>query len=262
MTGHDPAFLWETEALRTSARRHQPDEAPPGEWVTLQEAHAATGIPVNTLRKWARRGHVDSHVDDTPHGLRRMMRFDSVVEHAAAVEREIAPIDDGPPATPETPPPIAAASSEREAPAPPEAEVAPPHRPGGEEPEPPAPAPTEIAAPPEAEPAPPGTMIVPIDAWNKMLLQLGNLHEAGQQLAEARERAARAETEAAFLKERLSELRAQRGERVDIAAPDAPQPPPEDQTAEWTVTVPGSQPRVAVEPWWVYVSRRWRTRRR
>ena len=55
---------------------------------------------------------------------------------------------------------------------------------------------------------PPGTMLVPIEAWDKMLHQLGNLHEAGQQLAEARERAARAETEAAFLRERLAEMRA------------------------------------------------------
>jgi hypothetical protein len=51
------------------------------------------------------------------------------------------------------------------------------------------------------------TMIVPLDAWNKMLNQLGNLHEAGQQLAEARERAAKAETEALFLRERLAEMR-------------------------------------------------------
>jgi hypothetical protein len=50
-------------------------------------------------------------------------------------------------------------------------------------------------------------MLVPIDAWDKMLLQLGNLHEAGQQLAEARERAGKAETEAKFLRERLAELR-------------------------------------------------------
>jgi hypothetical protein len=56
-------------------------------------------------------------------------------------------------------------------------------------------------------PEPEGTMLVPIDAWNKMLNQLGNLHEAGQQLAEARERAAKAETEATFLRERLSEMR-------------------------------------------------------
>jgi hypothetical protein len=62
----------------------------------------------------------------------------------------------------------------------------------------------------DAEPeVPEGTMLVPLDAWNKVLMQLGNLHEAGQQLAEARERAAKAETEAAFLRERLSDLRSQ-----------------------------------------------------
>ena len=62
---------------------------------------------------------------------------------------------------------------------------------------------------PERLPAAPAaeTMIVPIDAWNKMINQLGNLHEAGRELAEARERAAKAETEARFLRERLVELR-------------------------------------------------------
>lgn len=64
-------------------------------------------------------------------------------------------------------------------------------------------------------------MLVPIDAWDKMLIQLGNLHQAGQQLAEARERAARAETEAAFLRERLAEYRA-----TGSAAEAAPPPPP------------------------------------
>ena len=74
---------------------------------------------------------------------------------------------------------------------------------------------TPVASPPaptvdveQVSTPPPGTMLVPIDAWDKMLLQLGNLHQAGQQLAEARERAARAETEAAFLRERLAEMRA------------------------------------------------------
>ena len=61
----------------------------------------------------------------------------------------------------------------------------------------------------EADSAP-GTMMVPVDAWNRVIEQLGNLHEAGQHLAEARERAARAETESAFLRERLAEMRAER----------------------------------------------------
>lgn len=51
------------------------------------------------------------------------------------------------------------------------------------------------------------TLVVPLSAWNRMIDQLGNLHEAGRELAEARERAARAETEAAFLRERLAEMR-------------------------------------------------------
>ena len=51
-------------------------------------------------------------------------------------------------------------------------------------------------------------MLVPLDTWTRILEQIGNVHEAGQQLAAATERAAKAETEAAFLRERLAELRA------------------------------------------------------
>ena len=35
------------------------------------------------------------------------------------------------------------------------------------------------------------SLLVPLDAWNTVLNQLGNLHEASQQMAEARERAAK-----------------------------------------------------------------------
>jgi hypothetical protein len=80
-------------------------------------------------------------------------------------------------------------------------------------------------------------MLVPLDAWNKMLNQLGNLHEAGQQLAEARERAAKAETQAAFLRERLGELREElAAERQRAAIPASvepvadPPPAPDPQT--------------------------------
>lgn len=52
-------------------------------------------------------------------------------------------------------------------------------------------------------------VLVPLDQWTRVLNQLGNLHEAGQQVADARERAARAETETAFLRERLKEMRAE-----------------------------------------------------
>ncbi len=90
-------------------------------------------------------------------------------------------------------------------------------------------------------------MLVPVDAWNRMINQLGNLHEAGQQLAEARERAARAETEARFLRERLSDLR-----RELEAAPE-PAPPPEPEP----VPAPDSP-----EPAWLYLYRRWSNRKR
>ena len=56
------------------------------------------------------------------------------------------------------------------------------------------------------------SMLVPRDAWDKLMDQLGNLHEAGMQLASARERAAKAETEATFLRERLAEMRAEHDE--------------------------------------------------
>ena len=144
------------------------------DWLTLRQASAATGIPVATLRKWASKGRIPSILDENPTGARRLVTLDGVRARAAQVGRESVPA--GPP--PET---TAASGATMSNPA---SEMAPP----------------------------PGTMIVPIAAWDKMLLQLGNLHEAGQQLAEARERAARAETEAVFLRERLAEMRAT-GER-------------------------------------------------
>lgn len=69
-------------------------------------------------------------------------------------------------------------------------------------------------------------MLVPRDAWDKLMDQLGNLHEAGLLLAEARERAAKAETEAGFLRERLSEIRQERDALKDLTAtlPVGPKP--------------------------------------
>ena len=221
MSGHDPAFLWETEALRTSPRREYaaPVQHRSAGLVTLVEAHNATAIPVNTLRKWARRGYVESRVADTPHGMRRLVDLDDITRHAAAVGRTIAVTGiPSPPAA--VPPPVAA---------------------------PPAAAPPAVAPPAAAPPAalpPADTMIVPIDAWNKMLLQLGNLHEAGQQLAEARERAAKAETEAIFLRQRLVELRTSPAEPTPDAAPPADAAP----------ATPPQPP--SPEAWWRYARRR------
>ena len=42
-------------------------------------------------------------------------------------------------------------------------------------------------------------LLVPIEAWENVLKQLGNLHEANQLMAESRERAAKAEAEAELL---------------------------------------------------------------
>jgi hypothetical protein len=95
-------------------------------------------------------------------------------------------------------------------------------------------------------------MLVPIDEWRRLLNQLGNLHEAGQQLADARERAAKAETEAQFLKERVRELRT----RLETA-----EEPPEP------VMVPEPEPEPPIEqrdpgPFWLYLVRRWGARGR
>lgn len=122
-----------------------------------------------------------------------------------------------------------------------------------------APAQPKVTHRTESAPTQPQTdgesLLVPRDAWDKMLEQLGNLHEAGQQLAEARERAVKAETEARFLRERLSEIRRrdtdENGDEagVDSAATDpvpgtsapitthtpAPTPPPLRRLATRTV---------------------------
>ncbi|MFQ5426110.1 MAG: hypothetical protein ACE5EV_03415 [Gaiellales bacterium] len=66
--------------------------------------------------------------------------------------------------------------------------------------------------------------MVPLDAWEQTLRQLGHLYEAGQQLADARARAAKAETEAHFLRERVRELRA------ELRSPRVAGPEPSDQT--------------------------------
>lgn len=75
-----------------------------------------------------------------------------------------------------------------------------------------------------------GQMLVPIDAWTRILEQVGHVHEAGQQLADARERAARAETENEFLKEQLRDLKTQKRPRRPAApaqpAANAPAPDP------------------------------------
>jgi hypothetical protein len=170
MANRDPAFLWETEALRTSSNQAPAAVRPAaGDWMTLREASDATGVQLSTIRNWARKGRVPTALEESAEGTHRMVSLEGVRARARQLGHPIIESRSKPT------PPLAAASP-------------------------------QVVEEERASP-PPGTMLVPIDAWDKMLHQLGNLHEAGQQLAEARERAARAETEAAFLRERLAEMR-------------------------------------------------------
>ena len=52
-----------------------------------------------------------------------------------------------------------------------------------------------------------GDFIIPISAWEAVVKQLGNIHEASQDMAEARERAAKAEAENNFLREKITNLK-------------------------------------------------------
>lgn len=273
MNDRDAAFMWETEALRDSQRRGEIPDRPsaasdsPRHWATLREAHQLTGIPVETLRKWARKGAVPTFLSESEIGVRRMIRMDAVRTRAHQLGRSIAPLSKAP-SVPAPDPPAGEAEGFADATV---LEAPIPNAGGGRsESEPSGDAPTPGDATPES---PPGTMLVPIAAWDKMLMQLGNLHEAGQQLADARERAAKAETEASFLRERLGEMRSEReasrsaaAERV--APPPAPpppqaaeeaEPPPKDESFE---TESGTEGHHRPEKLWRYVYRGWRRRRR
>ena len=196
----DPAFVWETAALRRRiARPQRPTEPEPvahedlpqtppqpetdggPRWISIAEAAATIGMPVATVEAWVGGGRVPSQASE--HG--RLVLLGAVVDRAAEMQ---------------------AVQARRGTPA--------------------------VVAPAAPE-VPPGSMIVPRDAWDRMIDQLGNLHEAGQQLAEARERAVKAETEAGFLKERLAELRDQLDAMktpTPIPAAPGPAPPPAEPT--------------------------------
>ena len=124
----------------------------------------------------------------------------------------------------------------------------------------------EMTAPRSPSP-PPDTMIVPLDAWNTMLNQLGNLHEAGQQLAEARERAAKAETEATFLRERLAEMRMQntehrtQNEDGSQSTVHSSQPQQEGGRHE-EQDVQGDDRGESTTSYWRYLTFGWRERKR
>ncbi len=179
------------------------------DWLTLREASEATGVPTDTIRKWARHENIPSFLEKISDGYLRVVSMSGIERWADEIGRDLESMADEP--TTETPPA-------------PEPHVDLTEADGGEE------APT----------VPEGSMIVPLDAWNRMLNQLGNLHEAGQQLAEARERAAKAETEARFLKERLADL------RKELEGATEPEPAPEAQPDP---TPPNSLIRRAYRGW-------------
>ena len=177
------------------------------EWVTLRRAAEHTHIPVSTIRNWARKEKIPTRLANEPVGLRRMVGLGEVVTRARQLGR--LPTTNG-----EGAGSVAQPSSAEAVMASPQASV------------------TEADTVGEGHAqVPEGHMLVPLDAWEKMLMQLGNLHAAGQELAEARERAAKAETEAQFLRERVADLRQSR-----------------DQLLAGAGTTPGTVPRQAATP--------------
>ena len=236
----DQSTRWETEALRGNPGNRssppKPSRKRPGStrtWVTLREAEAETSIPVNTLRKWVRKSALPSYLESDGELAVRMVDLDAVRARATELGRPISPTSDTAPRE------TAAATSAPEV------------------------LPETVDAGVDADDArDAGTMIVPVDAWNKMLMQLGNLHEAGQQLAEARERAAKAETEVTFLRERLA------GFRTDVPTPESP---PEGDTTQTSPAVGSSDHEVVPDDgggdtptttYWRYLTSGWRNRRR
>ncbi len=251
----DATTRWETEAIRAGGGKRKGPPRPtskradgPREWVTLKEAETATGIPSNTLRKWVRKSGLPSYLESDGDFILRMVDLGAVRERASELGRALNPEPSEQEGTPEPPTPTP--------PPPPPAAEAKQGDKAKNESEEPEPEPAQQA--PETQ-APPGTMIVPIDAWNKMLGQLGNLHEAGQQLAEARERAAKAETEAEFLRRRLAELREERVAPPPAATDPSSTEAPEEPAQHGRTTRP-SPPDTTT--YWRYVTSGWRNRRR
>jgi len=246
----DATTRWETEAIRSVAGKRQSPPKPTRKrtradftdnrhWVTLRGAEEATGIPTNTLRKWVRKADLPSYLEADGDLALRMVDLDAVLARAKELGRTVAPqkpaedadetpAEDGPDTVEE---PIQDETVSRE----------------------------EAPAEPQAPESPPGTMIVPIDAWNKMLNQLGNLHEAGQQLATARERAAKAETEAMFLRERLAEMRTEAADDRRRTTDDGFDTAEEDPAPATESTE--SDP-IETTKYWRYLTTGWRDRKR
>lgn len=158
-------------------------------WVTLRDANAITGASVSALRKWYRNGTVRSEEREGPHGMQRYVWLADVRERQR-VWRE--------------------AQEQRDSPVIP--------APAGGD--------TAESAPEPA--AAEGMVLVPMEAWQRTLDTISHgfaaMHEAGQDLAAAREMAGAQRSKAEFLERRVIELRDQldraRGElEVERARP-------------------------------------------
>ena len=111
------------------------------------------------------------------------------------------------------------------------------------------PEPTTKAEPVGPDPVPEGAMLVPLDTWARILEQIGNIHEAGQQLADARERAARAETENNFLRDQLADLKARQrptpGVTTKPPTAESTDPGPDDTPSSTARTVRRARERAS-----------------
>lgn len=143
------------------------------DWVSLREAAQLGSVSISTLRRWYRAGKIESRIERGQSGDQRMVRISEVIRHAGPT-----------------------VSREKEDSTNDPREVA-------------------VQRPLRSQATHSESDVLPIEkrVWDRLLHQLGNLHEAGQQLAEARERAVRAEERYAFeverqkvLEERIEEL--------------------------------------------------------
>ncbi|MFV1998988.1 MAG: hypothetical protein ACC654_01335 [Acidimicrobiia bacterium] len=246
----DASTRWETAAIRSGSRGGSRPPRPTAKrqesattWVTLKEAEAATSVPVNTLRKWIRKAKLPSYLESDGDIALRMVDLEAVVSRARHLGRRVEPLLGG--ESDDRDNDIGATETGRDT------RTDRQHGP-----------PVESET---ASNASEGTMIVPIDAFNKMLSQLGNLHEAGQQLAEARERAAKAETEAIFLRQRLAELRSQ-SPVADVHEQDEPSREPDDPIETIIDIELEEQSREPLDAgtttYWRYLTTGWAERRR
>ncbi len=209
----DPAFVWQEQSA----------PPPPPHWITLDVAAEVTGLSAKRIRNWARKQKIRSKLVGDDRVVLRSEVVERARSRAAAEKKQPAKKDTKKPKPASPPKPPQAARDDK---------------------------PVAATQSPDP-PVPEGSMLVPIDEWRRILGQLGNLHEAGQQLAEARERAAKAETEAQFLRERVRDLRA----KVEAA-----EKPPEQQQPQPATELPPSAEQADPGPFWLYLVRRWGTR--